>query len=190
MNLKKELRYKSNLLSLLRLFLAIPVWFLLENLQSESVRWITFFVCIFAAATDFLDGFLARKYNEVTETGKIIDPLADKVVVGIIIIKLYLQGIVPGYYFFMILGRDLLIFLGGIFVSKKLGKVLPSNMLGKITVVNISIVILFFIMGVSRDNFIFLALYALSIFLIFASFIGYLFRAVEFLKQQKKYEAI
>lgn len=190
MELKKELLYKSNLLSLLRLVLAIPIWFLLENLQSESGRWIAFFICIFAAATDFLDGHLARKYNEVTETGKIIDPLADKVVVGVIIVKLFLLGIVPGYYFYMIIGRDLLIFLGGIFVSKKLGKVLPSNMLGKITVVNISIVIVLFIMGVNRDNFLFLALYALSIFLIFASFIGYVFRAFEFLKQQKKYEAI
>jgi cardiolipin synthase (CMP-forming) len=190
MNLKKDLLLKSNLLSLLRLFLGIPLWFLLGNLQSESVRWIVLAVCIFGAITDILDGFFARKYNEVTETGKIIDPLADKIVVGIIVIKLFLIGIIPGYYFYLIIGRDVLIFLGGIIVSKKLGKVLPSNMLGKMTVVNISIVIILFIMDVNRDNFIFLLLYALSIFLIFVSFIGYLYRAIEFLKQKKKHETI
>jgi CDP-diacylglycerol--glycerol-3-phosphate 3-phosphatidyltransferase len=190
MNIKKDLFFVSNLLSLLRLVLAVPIWFLMGNMSSVSMKWAVFIVCVIAASTDFMDGYFARKLNEVTELGKIIDPLADKFVVGVIIIKLYILGIVPDYYFFMIVGRDVLIFLGGIFVSKKLGKVLPSNMLGKITVVNISIVILCFIMGVSRDNFIFLALYALSIFLIFASFIGYLFRAIEFIKQQKKYEAI
>ena len=190
MNIKKDLFLVSNLLSLLRLVLAVPVWFLLGNMNSVSIRWILFFVCVFAASTDFLDGYYARKNNEVTEFGKIIDPLADKFIIGAIILQLYLQRIVPDYYFFMIVGRDVLIFLGGIFVSKKLGKVLPSNMLGKITVVNISIVILCFIMDVSRDNFIFLALYTLSIFLIFASFIGYLFRAIEFIKQQNKNEAI
>jgi len=190
MNIKKDLFLVSNLLSLLRLALAIPVWFLIGNMNSVSVRWMVFIVCVIAASTDFLDGYYARKHNEVTELGKIIDPLADKFIIGAIILQLYLQRIVPDYYFFMIVGRDVLIFLGGIFVSKKLGKVLPSNMLGKITVVNISIVLLCFIMDVSRDNFIFLALYTLSIFLIFASFIGYLFRAIEFIKQQNKNEAI
>ncbi len=67
-----------------------------------------------AAITDILDGYLARKFNQVTEFGKIIDPLADKIAIGAIIIKLFIIGVIPLYYFFMIIVRDVLIFLGGI----------------------------------------------------------------------------
>lgn len=178
-----EIKTKSNLLSLVRLFLAIPFWFLLDNFQSEPVRYITVGFCLIAAATDILDGFLARKFNEITELGKVIDPLADKIVVGIIILKLFLIGQIEAYYFIMIIGRDLLIFLGGIIISRKIGKVLPSNMLGKITVSNIGVVILMILLYINRTNFIFMILYYLSILLMIVSLIGYAIRAKEFLKQ-------
>ncbi len=185
----KEIYTKSNLLSLLRLLLVIPFWILLDNFSNPTVRYYTFALCIFAAITDILDGYLARKFNEVTEFGKIIDPLADKIAVGVIIIKLYLIGIIPTYYFVMIIGRDLIIFFGGIFITNKIKRVLPSNMLGKITVLNIGIVILLFIIRIDTSLIIFKIIYGLSIVLIFVSLIGYTIRASEFLKQ-KNYESI
>ncbi|MEJ2615571.1 MAG: CDP-alcohol phosphatidyltransferase family protein [Ignavibacteriaceae bacterium] len=133
----KEIYTKSNIISLFRLLLAIPLWFLLDGFNSPNIRYITFAVCLIASFSDILDGYLARKYNEVTEFGKIIDPLADKIAVGAIIIKLYLLGQIAAYYFLMIILRDIIIFLGGMFVAKKIGRVLPSNVLGKITVINI-----------------------------------------------------
>ncbi len=185
----KEIYTKSNLLSFLRLLLVIPFWILLDNFSSPGIRYFTFALCIFGAITDMLDGYLARKFNEVTELGKIIDPLADKIVIGVIILKLYLIGIIPEYYFIMIVGRDILIFLGGIFITNKIKRVLPSNMLGKITVINIGIVIMLFILRVDTTNLIFKMIYGLSIVLIFVSLIGYIIRAIEFLRQ-KEYESI
>jgi CDP-diacylglycerol--glycerol-3-phosphate 3-phosphatidyltransferase len=155
---------------------------MLDNIHSGSIRYYTFALCLFAAGTDILDGFLARKFNQVTEFGKIIDPLADKVAVGIIIVKLYLMGEIPLYYFLMIIGRDLLIFLAGILLSLKIGKVLPSNALGKITVIIIGIMILLIILQVSRKEILFLSFYSLSMVLIFISLIAYSIRAHEFLK--------
>jgi phosphatidylglycerophosphate synthase len=67
------------------------LWFLLDNYESQSVRYITFALCVFAAATDMLDGYLARKLNQVTEVGKIIDPLADKAAMAVVVIKLFLN---------------------------------------------------------------------------------------------------
>jgi len=180
----KEIKTKSNLLSLFRLFLAIPFWFLLDNFKSEPVRYFTFFLCIFGAITDIADGYLARKFNEVTEFGKIIDPLADKVVIGIIIIKLFLIGEITSTYFLLIIGRDVLIFIGGIFVTRIVGKVLPSNILGKITVINIGIIILLVIINVNRHILVFKGLYYLSILLVFISFIAYVYRAIEFIKKK------
>jgi phosphatidylglycerophosphate synthase len=89
----------------------------------------------------------------------------------------------------MIIGRDILIFIGGMFVAKKIGRVLPSNALGKITVINIGIIILLLVIGLSKSSFVYLSLYATSIILIFVSLIAYVIRAMEFLKRGK-YESV
>jgi cardiolipin synthase (CMP-forming) len=184
----KEIYTKSNLLSLFRLLLAIPLWMLLDDFESN--RYLVFGLCIFAAFTDILDGYLARKFNEVTEFGKVIDPLADKVAMAAVVIKLYLIGEIPPMYFFLIIGRDALIFLGGIIVSKKIGRVLPSNKLGKIAVLNIGFVLLLILLGFNKDSLIYLIFYYSSIILIFASFAGYIIRAGEFIKRNKNNESV
>lgn len=181
-----EVYTKSNLLSILRLLLAIPFWFLLDNFHDPTIRLFTFGLCLFASLTDVLDGYLARKFNEVTEFGKIIDPLADKIAVGVIVIKLFLIGEIPAYYFWMIIVRDVLIFTGGIIITKKIGRVLPSNALGKITVLIIGIVILLILLNVDKSHLIFNVFYYLSIGLIFISFLGYVIRAMEFIKTGKQ----
>jgi cardiolipin synthase (CMP-forming) len=180
----KKIYTKSNLISFIRLILVIPLWILLDNFQSQGTRYYIIGLILIGAATDILDGFLARKFNEVSELGKIIDPLADKIALAVLVIKLYLIAQISAGYFFLIIGRDVLIFLGGVIVTKKLGKVLPSNALGKITVINISLVMLLIIMKVSSSNIIFEVLYYLSIFLIVASLIAYTIRATEFIRQK------
>ena len=131
--------------------------------------------------------------NQVTEFGKIIDPLADKVCIGLIITKLFLIHQIPGYYFFMIIGRDILIFLGGIFLTRKLGRVLPSNMLGKIYLIDFwatwcGIVIIFILLQVDKNLFYFKSIYGVSLLLIIVSFTAYALRAIEFLKAKSKLE--
>ncbi|MCH8169810.1 MAG: CDP-alcohol phosphatidyltransferase family protein [Bacteroidetes bacterium] len=176
---------KSNLLSFFRALLAIPLWILFDHFNTSWATAILFSLCILVVITDLLDGYLARKFNEVTEMGKIIDPLADKVVVTAIIIKIYLLDLIPYYYFFMIIGRDLIIFLGGIYIANKIGKVLPSNKLGKATVFIIGIVILLIILKLSWNNSFLLLFYYLSIILIFISLLGYIYRGYEYLKENK-----
>lgn len=188
LNIKfKELFTPSNLLSLLRLFLSIPLWLSLDKIgESYSYRYITVLICLFAFVTDFLDGYLARRFNQITEMGKIIDPLADKVAMGVVVIKMCLLKELPEYYIFMILGRDLIIFLGGIFVTSKLGKVLPSNLLGKITVLSIGFVILLKLLLINENMpGIYDFIYYMSIILIISSLIGYIIRGVESLRWRK-----
>lgn len=182
----KEIYTKSNALSFIRFLLVIPFWILLDNYNSQSIKYILFALCLFAALTDFLDGYLARKFNEVTELGKIIDPIADKALMAVIVLKFFLLGEITSFYFFTIIIRDVLIFLGGIYVTRKIGRVLPSNKLGKITVFNIGIVILLILSGLSKENIVFLIFYYSSILLIFASFSAYLIRAKEFINRDNK----
>lgn len=181
----KEIYTKSNLLSLFRLLMAIPVWFIMDNFDQQSIRNIIAALCLFAAFTDVLDGYLARKFNEVTELGKVIDPLADKVIVGAVVIKMFLLGEIPDYYFYLLIGRDLIIFIGGIFVSKKIGKVLPSNVIGKVSIVIISLVLLFIMLSMDRTSIVFKAFYLGSIGLVFISLFAYAYRAYEFIKKKE-----
>lgn len=180
---KKEIYTYSNLLSILRVFLAIPFWILFSNLDSTETRIFAFALCIFAGITDILDGYLARRLNEVTEFGKIIDPLADKVCVAAIVIPLYLTGQFDSSLFWIIIGRDILIFVSGIFLSKKIGKVLPSNFLGKITVVSICLYFLLIIGNLQFGN-VGKIFYYLIILLSTSSLIGYGWRSLDFLRKK------
>jgi CDP-diacylglycerol--glycerol-3-phosphate 3-phosphatidyltransferase len=133
---------------------------------------------IFALITDVLDGYFARKFNEVTEVGKIIDPLADKVIIGFVVIKLFLIGEIPTYYFIMIVARDILILIGGLLIATKTKYVLPSDKFGKATVVLIGIVLLMILINVDRDTIYFLLIFYLSIGLIIISFANYVYKAI------------
>lgn len=177
-----ELFNISNLLSLLRALLIIPFWYLLAHLSEGNNRTLTIALCIFAGITDILDGHLARKLNQITELGKIIDPLADKLCVAVIILQMYLTGLIDTTLFAFIVGRDFLIFVGGIFVSNKLGKVLPSNLLGKLTVLIVCFYILYLLFGLPLNTWYHQIFYAIIIVMLFASFIAYLVRAVEFIR--------
>ena len=181
---KKEIFTVSNFISFFRLLLAIPLWYLLGNLNQPGMRVIVASIALFCAVTDILDGYIARRFNQVSEVGKIIDPLADKVAMGVVVIRLFMINEIPDYYFYMIIIRDILIFFGGIFVAKKIGKVLPSNLLGKLTVIVIGIVIVMILLDVSRSSPVFQFPFYLSIVLIFTSFFVYIYRATEYIKKE------
>lgn len=187
---KSDIVTVSNALSFLRLLLVIPVWISLDNYHDEIYRIITFLFCIFAGVTDFLDGYLARKRNEITEVGKIIDPLADKILVAALAVKLFLMGELSTYFLLLIISRDIIIFIGGLVISIKIGKVLPSNLLGKITVTITGFVFLLVIAGINKSHIIFSTVYFASIFLLYASLAAYLIRALEFLKKHRQHEHI
>lgn len=174
----------SNTLSFIRLLLVIPVWLAYKYFDEITAGYIVGGIGIFAAITDILDGYLARKLNQVTEFGKIIDPLADKVLVIFVVLNLFFQEKIPEYYFYLIVGRDLLILLGGLIVSKKIGKVLPSDYIGKATVLVISFTLLMILLNVDRQFPLFSILYYSSIVLIFVSLGNYIIKAVKAVRRK------
>ncbi|MDR2795007.1 MAG: CDP-alcohol phosphatidyltransferase family protein [Holosporaceae bacterium] len=104
-NIKKNI---PNTLSILRIFLAILFISLLFKKKFSAATG----VFIFAAVTDFLDGFWARKWNVTSEFGAIIDPLADKFLITLSYFSLFCMDFIPWYVCAIVLGRDILIMLG------------------------------------------------------------------------------
>ncbi|MDR3179658.1 MAG: CDP-alcohol phosphatidyltransferase family protein [Holosporaceae bacterium] len=104
-NIKKNI---PNTLSILRIFLAIFFILLLFKKNFSAAAG----VFAFAAITDFLDGFWARKWHVTSELGAIIDPLADKFLITLAYLSLFHMDFIPGYVCAIVLGRDIAIVLG------------------------------------------------------------------------------
>jgi len=97
-----------NIVTLARLT-AIPVIVILLTLYPEGGYWmsaLTAVIFLLAALTDLLDGHLARKYNLVSNLGKFLDPLADKLLVSAALIMLIPMGRVPAWVAFLIIARE------------------------------------------------------------------------------------
>lgn len=89
--------------------LGVP--FLLYGLHDPTFmnRWICLGIFLIVASTDWLDGYLARKLNQVTDLGKFLDPLVDKLLVLAPLLALIELGQIPAWGVFLILGRELTI---------------------------------------------------------------------------------
>jgi CDP-diacylglycerol--glycerol-3-phosphate 3-phosphatidyltransferase len=129
----------ANMLSLSRAFIVIPIVYLILN--NGSLTYLAFFIVI-GVATDWLDGQVARWTNTVSEWGKLLDPLADKIAAIGIVAALVIQGRFPIWLLSIIAGRDLLIMIGSAFLAKRMGNVSMSIWTGKVAVTVLSITIL------------------------------------------------
>lgn len=84
-----------------------------------------------ASFTDFLDGFIARKYNLVTTFGKFMDPIADKLLVNTLLILLAVDGIIPAVPVLIMIWRDTFVDAIRMMASNK-GRVMSAGLLGKL----------------------------------------------------------
>jgi CDP-diacylglycerol--glycerol-3-phosphate 3-phosphatidyltransferase len=89
--------------------LGLPFIFYFLQVPTPQNRWIGLIVFLIAANTDWVDGYLARKLNQVTEMGKFLDPLVDKLLVLGPLLTLIELGKIPAWGVFLILGRELAI---------------------------------------------------------------------------------
>ncbi len=130
----------SNILSASRVALLLPIIILLMN-DASGNRWYVVILIVVGALTDFLDGYFARKFNQVSDLGKILDPLADKISLGALVIILAVLQILPLWFVVCVLLRDALIFAGGMYIKRTKGILLQSNWLGKWTAGILSILV-------------------------------------------------
>lgn len=133
--MKEKIFNIPNALTAVRLLLAFPcAWAISEGAYTCAVA-----IFIVAFLTDFLDGTIARRFNQSTEFGRMLDPIADKTFVILAVLAIFLRGLVPAWFLGVIIGRDVLILLGGLFAMRRIHVVIPSNNFGRAAVVSIGL---------------------------------------------------
>ncbi|HIK37249.1 MAG: CDP-diacylglycerol--glycerol-3-phosphate 3-phosphatidyltransferase [Geminocystis sp.] len=98
-----------NLITTIRITLVLPLVLLLYQQSSKTCQWWALGIFLLAAATDWLDGYIARKWNQVTEVGKFLDPLSDKILVIAPLLVLVERRQIPAWGVFIIVLREMII---------------------------------------------------------------------------------
>jgi len=123
---KSKWRHIPNILTILRL-LAVPlmaVW-MISGKWTESL-----ILFLLAEFTDILDGYIARRYNFISNFGKLADPLADKLIQLTALFLLAHGGRLSYWFFYILCGKELAMIIGSMFFLKK-EIVVSSNWVGK-----------------------------------------------------------
>lgn len=151
-----------NILSILRIILTpFCVFFLLNN-----TLWLSFILFCIASITDYFDGYLARKYNNISKLGAFLDPLADKIMTVSVFVCFYRisPDIVDIYILSMILFRDVFVTILRILMESYKATLITSKVSKVKTAVQIGMIILiFFNMMFEELNFSTNILYAMML---------------------------
>ena len=139
---KKEIFTIPNFLTLIRL-LSVPVYMTLiilgglENSHPQYYVYIGLAVMIFAASTDLFDGYIARKYNQGTYLGQLIDPIADKAMHIGCLVALIVVGYVHWAFVIFLALREICMIVVGSFLFNDVN--IKANMLGKVASATLSV---------------------------------------------------
>jgi len=125
-----RLRYIPNILSVIRI-LMVPLFIYLFFYYYERQIYLSLYVFLLAGITDIADGYLARKCNWITNAGKLLDPLADKMMQCAVLVCFALKNFIPWWIAAMYMGKELFMICGALIVLKKIKVTVKSNWYGK-----------------------------------------------------------
>ena len=136
----------ANILSISRIFSSIPLIICFNKFDLFEYKIYSIVIIIFIFLSDILDGYFARKLNSVTDLGKIIDPVADKMCLIVVLIYLIDEYQAPFLFFFILLSlRDILLMTLTIYLIIFKNYVSQANTNGKIFIFVTTIMIISYI---------------------------------------------
>jgi cardiolipin synthase (CMP-forming) len=134
----------ANVISVIRL-MAIPV-FLVLVIRDQLLA--AFILLVAAVLTDFVDGMIARRMNQITTLGQFLDPFADRLFIAATVVALAIQGVVPWWFVIAVMLRDALLGIGGIVMSRYGHATLPVKWWGKVATFGLLFVLPLFLLSV------------------------------------------
>jgi cardiolipin synthase len=136
-----------NLVSLTRLALVpVFVWLLTQD-RIAAAGWLLGVI----GSTDWIDGFLARRLDQISKVGEFLDPLADRLAVAVAVIGGLVKGVFPAWFGWAIIVREGLIGVGALALGLKAGTKLTVRRLGKLATLLLYASVAWFYIGVGSD---------------------------------------
>ena len=137
-----------NLVSLTRLAL-VPVflWLLIGRDNVAGAGWLLGLI----GATDWVDGYLARRLDQVSKVGEFLDPLADRLAVAVAVVAGLIEGVLPVWFAWAIIVREALIGVGALVVGLSAGAKLQVRRLGKLATLMLYAAVAWFYVGRGSD---------------------------------------
>jgi cardiolipin synthase len=175
-----------NILSSIRICL-VPVFALTYFAESGSIKIYAAAVYALASFTDFLDGYIARRYSLISNLGKILDPLGDKLMTLTVLACITIDRVIPVWAVIAALVKEMLMLLGGAIIRLKKGGAIPSsNIIGKTSTVVFFIVCvtLMLFKGIPASYRILLISAAIALML--AALISYSKTFIDIMKKNRK----
>ena len=178
----------ANAISISRIFLTIPLIMVFEDIAAGMSEKISqaFILIVIIALTDFLDGYVARKVEETTNFGKLIDPVADKICMMVVLVYLIITYKLPFLLFCVILAiRDIFLIIIGVFLMFKQDEVFQSNRSGKWFIGISALMMVFFLFkdALGIPSYVLVISYAVSVILFTISTIEYIRRYLKYFKE-------
>lgn len=140
----RDILLVPNILTLSRFGLLFILAYLI-SLQDSRYTIYMLIVITTGIATDILDGFLARKLGQISDLGKVLDPVVDKICTGVLVLFLYVYSDFPLWAVILVLTRDITVLVASIFFLKKARVIATSNMIGRLAALSWGLVILVYI---------------------------------------------
>lgn len=161
------------------------VVFLLTGWGGEANRWICLAIFVAASVTDWFDGHLARKYNLITNFGKFMDPLADKLLVCSALICLIALDRIPAWIVIVIISREFII-SGFRLIAADNGVVIAASYWGKFKTASQMVTVILLVLNIQNTVFTVLGtvFIYISLVLTVVSLIDYIAKNKEVLKDQ------
>lgn len=175
----------ANKITLVRIFL-VPVFvlFMLTDF-TEYNGIIAFIVFVIATITDKIDGTIARKYNLVTDFGKFLDPIADKLLVCSALICLTADGTIPAWITIVIIGREFIISAFRL-VCADTGKTVAASWWGKSKTIAQMVTIIVLLLNIAQLKILENILIYVSLMLTVVSLVDYFVKNKDVLKECSK----
>ena len=168
-----------NLLTTIRI-IVVPIlaWLLFkENAETDANRIIAGTIFIVAALTDIADGTIARRWNLITNFGKIFDPIADKALIGVALIGLSYLNLLDWWFTWVILARELFVTFLRFWVINK--GVIPASRGGKLKTITQIVAISFYLLPLPESfSIIGQVIMYLAVILTLATAIDYIMKAI------------
>ncbi|MBQ9867046.1 MAG: CDP-diacylglycerol--glycerol-3-phosphate 3-phosphatidyltransferase [Lachnospiraceae bacterium] len=172
-----------NKLTILRVLL-IPfyIFFLMTDVAGGASKWIALAIFVVASLTDFLDGYIARKYKLITNFGKFMDPLADKLLVCSAMICFVELGRMPSWIVVIIIAREFVI-SGFRLIAVEQGRVIAAGWWGKFKTAFTMFMVIAMTVNIKEIEIVTIVLMYISLALTLISLVDYLYKNRDVLKE-------